>query len=61
MPAMSVFATELVCGECLGAAIFEKVSSNNFTQSNNGLLYDDCFQELKRGVKDSVSEGKVSK
>ena len=56
MPAMSVFATELVCGECLGAAIFEKVSSNNFTQSNNGLLYDDCFQELKQAVKDSKQQ-----
>jgi hypothetical protein len=53
---MSVFATELVCGECrndMGAAIFEKVSSNNFTQSNNGLLYNDCFQDLKQAVKDS--------
>jgi hypothetical protein len=54
---MSVFATELVCGKCrndLGAAIFEKEeSSNHFTQSNNELLYDDCFQELKRAVKDS--------
>ena len=61
---MSVFATELVCGKCLNdmGVIFEKEeSSNHFTQSNNELLYDDCFQELKRGVKDSVSEGKVSK
>jgi len=53
---MSVFATELVCGKFrndMGAAIFEEVSSNNSTQSNNELLYEACFQELKRAVKDS--------
>ena len=54
---MSVFATELVCGKRrndMAAVIFEKdVSSNYFTQSNNELLCEDCFQELKRAVKDS--------
>ena len=36
------------------AMIFEKeVSSNHFTQSNNELLCEACFQELKRAVKDS--------
>jgi len=53
---MSVFATELVCGKCRNnsGVIFEKEeSSNHFTQSNSELLYDDCFQELKRAVKDS--------
>jgi hypothetical protein len=56
-PAMSVFATELVCGKCrndMGAAIFEQEeSSNHFTQSNNELVCEDCFQELKRAFKDS--------
>jgi hypothetical protein len=56
-PAMSVFATELVCAKCrndMGAAIFEKEeSSNHFTQSNNELLCENCFQDLKRDVKDS--------
>jgi hypothetical protein len=47
-PAMSVFATELV------TKIFEKeLSSNHLTQSNNEFAYDNCFQELKRAVKDS--------
>ena len=54
---MSVFATELVCGKCgndRGTVVFEKeVSSNHFSQSNNELLYDDCFQELKRAFKNS--------
>jgi hypothetical protein len=53
---MSVFATELVCGKCRNerGVIFEKEEpSNHFTQSNYELLYDDCFQELKRAVKDS--------
>jgi bacterioferritin-associated ferredoxin len=55
--AMAVFATELVCGKChnyMGAVIFEKEeSSNEFTQSNNELLCESCFQELKKAVKDS--------
>jgi hypothetical protein len=53
---MSVFATELVCGKrrnYMAAVIFEEVSSNNFTQSNNVFLCEGCFQELKRAVKDS--------
>jgi hypothetical protein len=56
-PAMAVFATELVCGKChndMGVVIFEKEeSSNNFTRSNNELLCESCFQELKKAVKDS--------
>jgi hypothetical protein len=54
---MSVFATELVCGKCrfdMGAV--KKVSSNHFTQSNNELLHDDRFQELKRAAKDSKQQ-----
>ena len=54
---MAVFATELVCGKChngMGAVIFEKEeSSNTFTQSNNELLCEGCFRELKNAVKDS--------
>jgi hypothetical protein len=56
---MSVFATELVCGKCRNdmGVIFEKEeSSNNFTQSNNESLCDDCFQELKQAVKDSKQQ-----
>jgi hypothetical protein len=57
---MSVFATELVCGKFgndMGAVIFEKEeSSNHFTQSNNELFCEDCFQELKRAVKDSKQQ-----
>jgi hypothetical protein len=55
-PAMSVFATELVCGKCrndMGVILEKEISSNHSTQSNTELLYDDCFQELKRAVKDS--------
>ena len=49
-PAMSVFATELVCDKCrndMVAAIFKKEEcSNHFTQSNNESLCKDCFQKL---------------
>jgi hypothetical protein len=59
---MSVFATQLVCGKFrkdMGAAIFEKEeSSNHFTQSNNELFCEDCFQELRIA---NSNEGKVSK
>ena len=56
-PAMSVYATELVCSKChkdMGAVIFaSEESSNNFTQSENDLLCQNCFEELKKAVKDS--------
>jgi hypothetical protein len=48
-PAISVYATELVCTKChrdMGAVIFAKEeSSSNFTQSDN--------EELKQAVIDS--------
>ncbi len=54
-PAMSVYATELVCTKChrdMGAVIFAKEeSSSNFTQSDNDLLCQS--EELKQAVIDS--------
>jgi hypothetical protein len=54
-PAMSVYATELVCSRChkdMGAVIFAKEEpANNFTQSDNDLLCQTCFEELKQAVR----------
>jgi DNA-directed RNA polymerase subunit RPC12/RpoP len=52
-PAVSVYACTK-CHKDMGAVISAKEESSiNFTQSDNDLLCQSCFEELKKAVRDS--------
>ena len=60
-PAMSVYATELVCTKChrdMGAVIFAKKKIHQIVSHNQiTIICKICFEELKKSVRDSKTPG----